>query len=90
MGKNKKSGPDISAFPDFATFVGKLADWHHDGTVSKISDRIGVSVATPNFWRRGVVLPNLDALEKLSKAYDLDFDQLRALHRKTQEKRRGK
>jgi len=32
----------------------------------------------------------LDALEKLSKAYDLDFDQLRALHRKTQEKRRGK
>jgi hypothetical protein len=77
-----------SSVKDIPTLVQWLADKHHGGTVSAISRTIGASIATANFWRRGVVLPNLDYLERLATSYNLPLDEVIKLWRKSRAKRR--
>jgi hypothetical protein len=86
MAHSKDIPPSVKTIPDLIEW---LADEHHEGTVSGISRKLGASIATANFWRRGVVLPNLDYLERLADHYDLPFDQVMDLWRKSRRKRRG-
>lgn len=84
--KGMKIPPSVKSIPDL---IGWLAETRHEGTVSEISRKLGASIATANFWRRGVVLPNLDYLERLAEGYDLPFDEVMELWRKSRRKRRG-
>ena len=77
--------PSVKTIPDLVEW---LAQEYHEGTVSGISRKLGASIATANFWRRGVVLPNLDYLERLAEAYHLPFDQVMELWRKSRGRRR--
>lgn len=86
LNKHTQIPPAVRTIPDLIQW---LADENHDGTVSGVSRKIGASIATANFWRRGVVLPNLDYLERLAEGYDLPFDQVMELWRKSRKKRRG-
>jgi transcriptional regulator with XRE-family HTH domain len=86
MATKDKIPPSVKTIADLILW---LAETHHDGTVSAISEKLGASVATANFWKRGVVLPGLDYLERLADHYDLPFDQVMDLWRKSRRKRRG-
>ena len=77
-----------SSVQDFEGLIQWLADEYHGGTVSAIAGRLGVSVATPAFWRRSLVLPNVDNMERISRAYGIDFDLVRELVWRSQQARR--
>lgn len=77
-----------SSVQDFQALIQWLAEEYHHGAPSAMADRLKVSVATPNFWARGVVLPNLDNAERLCRVYRLDFAYVRELIFKSQQARR--
>jgi len=67
---------------DIPSLIRWLADKHHGGAASAMSKALGVSVSTPSFWRRGVVTPRLENLERICEVYGLKFEDVRALRRK--------
>ena len=64
---------------DIPGLIDWLAKTYHNGSVSAMSKALGVSVSTPNFWKRGVVTPNLPNLLKICEVYRLNFDEVRKL-----------
>ena len=76
---------------DIRSLIIWLADKHHGGAASAMSKPLGVSISTPNFWKRGVVLPNAEHLERICEVYRLDKDEVRKLARTSmQQKARGR
>lgn len=63
----------VKTIPDLIEW---LANEDHNGVVSEISRKVGASIATANFWKRGVVLPNLEYLRGLAFHYDLPWDRV--------------
>lgn len=67
---------------DIPSLIQWLADKHHDGAASAMAEPLGVSISTPNFWKRGVVTPNLENLMRLCEVYGLKLEDVRALTRR--------
>jgi transcriptional regulator with XRE-family HTH domain len=75
---------------DIPSLITWLADKHHRGAASAMSARLGVSVSTPSFWKRGVVMPKHENLERICAVYGLDPDEVwklarRSMRRKAEE-----
>lgn len=85
MAHTKDIPPSVKTIADLIEW---LADEHHEGVTSGISRKLGASIATAAFWKRGVVLPNLDYLERIADHYDLPFDQVMELWRRSRGRRR--
>lgn len=85
MASGKAIPPSVKTIPDLITW---LADEYHEGHPSRMHAKLGISIATSNFWARGAVLPNLDNLERLCDVYSLPIDKVFELWRKSSGKRR--
>ena len=85
MAHTKDIPPSVKTIADLIEW---LADEHHEGVTSGISRKLGASIATAAFWKRGVVLPNLDYLERIADHYDLPFDQVMEIWRRSRGRRR--
>jgi transcriptional regulator with XRE-family HTH domain len=68
---------NLKGITDFRGLVCWLARKHHRGHVHPIAARIGVSPGLVNQWKHGAVRnPTLRSLVKLSRAYDLDLNEV--------------
>ncbi len=65
---------------DFKALIQWLADKHHDGVVSRMHLKIGVSRSLPSFWKDGTIRePTPDVLRRLCLAYNLSEEEVLGL-----------
>lgn len=67
---------------DIPSLIDWLAETHHGGAASAMSRALGVSISTPSFWKRGVVVPKLENLARISETYGIPLTDLVPLTRK--------
>lgn len=65
---------DITGVKTYKALIRWLAERHHAGHFFPMAERIGVSSALVDQWKRGVVKnPTIESITKLCLAYDLDL-----------------
>lgn len=69
---------------DFPSLIRWLADEFHQGAVIQVAERARLSPANAHLWVHGRTRnPKIESLEALCAAYSLDFDDVRALVRRS-------